>query len=123
MILQGKTQTEDYEEAKILNNHYCSVFLTDNGLIPNILGARGYDIHFTKNGIIKLLKDLEPKKASGPNKITSRFWKECAAEIADALVLIFNASMKQGKIPEDWKKGIITPIYKGGNKPRSNAKS
>ena len=69
------------------------------------------------------MKDLDPKKASGPDNITSRFLKECAEEIADALVFIFDVSMKQGKIPEDWKKGIITPIYKGGNKSRSSAES
>ena len=35
------------------------------------------------------------------------------------LVFIFNASLEQGKIPEDWRCATITPIYKGGNKNKS----
>ena len=53
--------------------------------------------------------------------ITARFLKECAEVIADNFVQLFNASLKQGKVPDDWKKGTVTPIYKGGNKPRSAA--
>ena len=45
--------------------------------------------------------------------------KECAEVIADAFVQLFNASLKQRKVPDDWKKGIVTPIYKGVNKPRT----
>ena len=55
--------------------------------------------------------------------ITARFLKECAKVIADNFVQLFNASLKQGKVPDDWKKGIVTPIYKGENKPRSAAES
>ena len=48
---------------------------------------------------------------------------ELAEEVADPLVLIFNASLTQGRVPDDWKHATITPLYKGGNKNRSVAES
>ena len=76
-----------------------------------------------KNGILKLLNDLDPTKASGPDNVSTRILRECADDISDFLVLLFTASLKQGKIPDEWKQAIITPIYKGGNKNRSKAEN
>ena len=33
------------------------------------------------NGVIKLLQDLKPYKANGPDKIPTRSLKECAKEL------------------------------------------
>ena len=52
--------------------------------------------------------------------ISGRFLKEVADEIAPALTLLFNASLKQGIVPKDWKRAMINPIYKAGKKDRSN---
>jgi len=57
-------------------------------------------ITFTKNGILRLLKGLDQTKASGPDGVSTRILKECSDEIADTLVPLFTASLKQGKIPE-----------------------
>jgi len=48
--------------------------------------------------------------------VLTRILKECSDEISDALVLLFTTSLKQGKIPEEWKHAIIAPLHKGGNK-------
>ena len=37
--------------------------------------------------------------------------------------MIFQASLHQCNIPNDWRKAIVTPIFKGGNKDRSKAES
>jgi hypothetical protein len=44
------------------------------------------DIYITENGVIKLLKDLNPHKASGPDQIPTRLLKLCASELAPAIV-------------------------------------
>jgi len=31
-------------------------------------------------------------------------------------VLLFNVSLKQGKNPINWKRALMTPIFKGENK-------
>ena len=45
--------------------------------------------------------------------------KECVDNTSKCLVFIFDVSLEQGKIPEDWRCATFTPIYKGGNKNKS----
>ena len=40
-------------------------------------------------GVAKLLKNLNPHKATGPDSISSRFLKELSSELAPALAHIF----------------------------------
>ena len=69
-----------------------------------------------KKGVLKLLKDLNPHKAQVPDAIPSCFLKECSDGIAPALTLVYQASIQQGTIPDDWKKALVTPIFKKGDK-------
>ena len=123
---QGVVQTSDERISELMNEHYCSVFSNDDGKTPAIKDPQGKEIGnlvFTRNGVIKLLTCLDPAKASGPDNIPTRFLKICANEIADALTLLYNACLKQGKVPDDWKHASISPIFKGGNKSRSSPES
>ena len=118
--------TDEEKLAELLNDQFTSVFSKDDGKIPmpnDPPGTKMEDITITRNGIVKLLKDLNPHKASGPDGIGARILKECAEQVVDGLVLLFNASLNQGKIPNEWKHAIVTPLYKGGNKNRSKAEN
>jgi hypothetical protein len=42
--------------------------------------------------------------------------KETAKEITPALTFIFQASINQSKIPSDWKKAIVAPVFKKGDR-------
>ena len=46
----------------------------------------------------------------------NKFLKECALEIVDAYVLLFQASIDQGKVPQGWKSANIIPLFKKGRK-------
>ena len=75
------TQIDDEKIAEILNNQFASVFSKDDGVSPEVLGPKGSDIKdiiFTKNGIKKLLSDINLKKACGPDNVSARILHECA---------------------------------------------
>jgi len=119
-------QTDDKELAEILNKQFGNVFSVDDHKSPNIEGPTNpeiSDIIFTAKGIEKLLKIINPKKASGPDKVSARILNTCSDIVANGLVLLFKASLEQGEIPNDWKHAYVTPLFKGGNKNRSKAEN
>ena len=70
-------------------------------------------------GVQKLLRNLKPNKASGPDNIPAKFIKENAEELAPALTSLFQASLHQSKIPDDWRQARVAPLYKTGKSDRS----
>ena len=70
------------------------------------------EIYIKKGGIQKLLEQLNPHKAAGPDGIKATLLKELAKEIAPILKIIFNISYDTGTIPEQWKTAIVQPVYK-----------
>ena len=50
-------------------------------------------------GVAKLLSNIDPSKAHGPDNLPARFLKEVSCEIAPTLTLIFQASLDQGTLP------------------------
>ena len=120
---KGILYTDDKDKANILNEQFSSVFSQKDCVTPTIPSDPApsmLDIHVTESGVQNLLLKLNVFKATGPDSIPARFLNEVAYEITPALTLAFNASLDQGRTPDDWKQAIINPIYKPGKKDRSN---
>ena len=67
----------------------------------------------SREDIRNLLKELDPYKSSSPTCIHPRLLKEAHEELSEPLLAIFSTSLTQGKVPQQWKKGFVTPIHKG----------
>ena len=108
------------EKAEILNRQYFSVFTpenTDEQLPPlNDNFQSMPEIKVTILGTEKLLKNLDPTKATGPDQIPARILKQFAAEFAPHLTTIFNTSITKGEVPTDWRQANVIPIYEKGEK-------
>ena len=74
------------------------------------------DIIVSFKGVVKLLKNLKPHKAAGPDDIPLMLLREAADEIAPAITLLFQASLNQGNTPSTWRKALVVPIFKKGSK-------
>ena len=65
-------------------------------------------------GIVKLLKNINTKKANGLDGISCCVLKEASDEIAPFLQFIFNQSIASGQVPKEWKRANVTPVFKKG---------
>ena len=103
-LKEGDTLYSDPKlKANILNRQFASVF-TAEGDAPlpvihhNVTPAID-SIYVTCKGVTKLLRNLKPHKATGPDGIPARLLKETATEVAPAVILLFQASLDRGKVP------------------------
>ena len=104
----GITHNDANTKSEILNGQFLSAFTTeDTSTFPD-LGTSNFpdapEIKVHPNGVRKLLKNLKPHKATGRDDISPRFLKEMAEPLTPILTLIFSASLKQGKAPDDCKR-------------------
>ena len=60
------------------------------------------DIAVSKDGVIKLLKGLNPSKALGPDELHPRVLKELATELGPVFAHLFQQSIDTGEIPKEW---------------------
>ena len=74
------------------------------------------EIKIDLNGVIKLLSNLKPDKAAGPDSIKPVVLKQLKTEIAPVICLLFEKSLQTGQLPSDWKKAQVCPLFKKGDK-------
>ena len=116
----GTTHNDATTKSEILNSQFLSAFTTeDTRSFPDLRASHYLDapeITVHLNGVRKLLRNLKPHKATGRDDISLKFLKEMAEPLTPLLTLIFSASLKQGKTPDDWKEANFSPIFKKGDK-------
>jgi len=76
------------------------------------------EVNFTREEVLKNLKNLKTDKSRGPDKIHARFLKECAEELTEPLYVLFRQALNEGKLSQSWKDGHITPIFKKGQRTK-----
>ena len=117
---EGLAITDD-TKACTLSKLFSSVYTEeDNDDIPT-LKHREYDhdlagIHITEADVLTKLNKLKIDKSPGPDNLHPRLLKELKEEISVVLALIYNQSLLEGTLPEDWKTANVSAIFKNGVK-------
>jgi hypothetical protein len=112
---KGKLVSHSKEKAQILIKHFSSVFT--RGSLDNMpethinLKSTIPSIKIKTEGEEKLLRNINPYKASGPDNIPNWILKQCAKQLAPSLAIIFQSSIDTGVLPK-----YISTIYKKGDK-------
>ena len=67
-------------------------------------------------GVIKLLKGLNPSKALGSDGLHPSVLKELANKLGPVFAHLFQQSLDTGEIPKEWLLANICPLFKKGNR-------
>ena len=118
--------SRDSEMVEVLNNEFKSVFTIEDesslaSLQPQtetseMVGEIGT---VSRDLVMKYIRKIKPNKAEGPDEIHARLLRECEKEISLPLAMIFSKSLAESKVPLDWKRANVVPIYKKGDKSQA----
>ena len=123
IIMNDNVATDNDEMCEILNTFFCSVFTDEDVnklpepkhifLDDDSNKLRNFVI--TKDKVYKNLGQLKENTAPGPDRLSPKLLKEIKMEIREPLCSIFNRSLQDSSVPEDWKIANVTPIFKKGS--------
>ena len=106
----------------VLADFFASVFTPEDDIPENTTPSTNKrKIKVSKNGIISLIKSLDARKTSGPDHIGPYTIKSLVANVSafvDCIKMIYEKSLEEGNVPDDWKKAVVVPVFKSGS--RSN---
>jgi len=73
------------------------------------------DITVTCTGIEKLLSNINPHKAVGPDQIKPIILKNLSTPLPPILKHLFQKKLDSGTLPPIWKDANVAPVYKKVN--------
>ena len=74
------------------------------------------DSPITGQELLEKLQVLKPRKASGPDGILNEMLKNTTVKFQQAILKLLNLVLSVGYFPDIWNQGLITPIFKSGDK-------
>ena len=118
-LLEGnELVTDDFKMAECFNNFFSSVFVDELGGedLP-VTGKENFDEFEIKvEEVIEKINNLRKDKSCGLDNVSPKFIKSQPHLFAVPLTIILNESIRTGIVPNDWKRALVTPIHKKGNK-------
>ena len=107
---------DDREKAEILNRTFASKFSDPS--VTELPPVTAYQLdplrsfHVSEDTVRHALGNLSPYKACGPDNVSARVIRECAAELSVPVTLLCRLSLEQGVFPRVWKRANVVPIHK-----------
>ena len=102
----------------LLNCFFQSDFTANDGTIDSPWRLLLYspttqaNLFYDQTEVAKVLNDIDPAKAPGPDNISGRLLKETAPEISVSLCRLFNLSLSLGEFPVQGKLANVCPVFK-----------
>ena len=116
----GALAVTNRQKADVLKGFFEKVHTVDTGRDPGYLPIKTTSqmelVPISQEEVEGALAKLDPSKAQGHDEIHPAILKSLAPVIGAPLATLFNKSLAERTLPEDWKRAIIVPIHKGGTK-------
>lgn len=111
------TISDSFGKANLLNGYFHSIFTKEyitsiQNSDPNLSNPNIDQIIITSTGILKLLDSLNVTKADSPDNLPVCILKELSSELAPILAQLFQQSLDQGVLPDDWRTANVVPVFK-----------
>ena len=128
--LSSKTNVlvhDDKQKAEVLNDTFINQN-TSTALHGFPFGPTETDSicnlqHITASKVRRVLSSLPSKSSTGTDGISYRLLKEAGPALVGPLTTLFNISLRLSQVPDEWKRSVISPLLKGGNRDRQEAKN
>ncbi|CAG9136232.1 unnamed protein product [Plutella xylostella] len=130
MTFEGNITSSGDEICKLFSDYFYSTFLEPDKLNPSDSPGEVenlyHDCHISsiqldRSIIHNHLKRLDTCKSAGPDKIPPIYLVKCAEQLSFPIYLLFEKSLKEGKVPDIWKAAFVSPIHKKG--PKNDVKN
>jgi hypothetical protein len=69
-------------------------------------------MEITSDEVRNVLRMLKEDKSPGPDKISTRLIIHLIDELCEPLSMLFEDSLEEQRVPDDWRNADIVPIFK-----------
>ena len=76
----------------------------------------GFNLNVTIDDIMNILKEIDPKKSNGYDRIPMKVFFDCRFILAEQITMLFNKIIDTKIIPDQWKVSKTIPLHKKGDK-------
>ena len=122
LLVDNKLVTDFLDKANLFNNFFskqCTPISNDSTNPVNISSETRDKLSSTEfciDDIVKIIRSLNQNKAHDHDEISVHIIKICPCSILKALHLIFRTCLETESFPKEWKKAIMIPVRKKGDK-------
>jgi len=115
----GNAVVNNDSKANLLNQYFASVCTQDNGKQPKFERQVTSDVNidtveFNAQIVYKILRQLKPKRSSGPDGIPGVVLKKLSSSLSAPFAMMFKSFMSVGQVPDDGRSAVVTPLFKKG---------
>ena len=131
LCINGELKENDSDIANAFNNHFIKIVDTyvdkmELDVAPNLQPLKAFITkklppgnvfvipNISEETVFNFLSSIDIKKCTGVDDISPRILKLSAQHITPIITKICNQSIKSNIFPQQWKTGIVSPLFKKG---------